>query len=395
MGARARRSQGRGQGQEEEKEEEEEEVEVTRSATPLLVPAASVLLAAACASDPRPAAGDAGEDALEDADDPDVSMDEEPEPGLEGWIGSPCASEDDCDYEDAVCIAGAPDGMCSLACERYCPDRDGFPMTFCVDEASLPPEASGFVEGACFSRCDYGIFPGTGCREGYGCVRMPRAGEPDTLHFACVWGRESDPLTECQGMLASLGVPFEPTTHEPESPSTHPELTCTIEDPVILHPPIHGVELTSPWGETPSMLADCSMAIALVRTVDDVAARGVTTIWHMGTYNCRVIAGTDRLSRHAYGDAIDLSGFTLEDGTLYTLVDDWEHDTEAPTTPGGAFLYEAAHRWFDEYIWNIILTPNYNAAHDDHFHVDLTPDSHFLELIPTAGRYIGPAPYAD
>lgn len=368
---------------------------MTRSATRLLVPAASVLLAAACASDPRPSAGDADQDALEDVPDPDVREDGEQEPTGGGWIGSPCGSADDCDYEDAVCISGAPDGMCSLACERYCPDRDGFPMTFCVDEASLPPEAGGFVEGACFSRCDYGFFPEMGCRDGYGCVRMPRANEPDTLHFACVWGRESDPLTECQRMLVTLGVPFEPTTHEPESPSTHPTLTCTIEDPVILHPPIHGVDLTSPWGETPSMLAACSMAIALVRTVDDVAARGVTTIWHMGTYNCRVIAGTDRLSRHAYGDAIDFSGFTLEDGTHYTLVDHWEHDTDAPTTPGGAFLYEAAHRWFDEYVWNIILTPNYNAAHDDHFHVDLTPESHFLEFVPTAGRYIGPAPYAD
>jgi hypothetical protein len=29
-------------------------------------------------------------------------------------------------------------------------------------------------------------------------------------------------------------------------------------------------------------------------------------------------------------------------------------------------------------IFNIILTPNYNAAHRDHFHVDLTPNAHFL-----------------
>ena len=29
--------------------------------------------------------------------------------------------------------------------------------------------------------------------------------------------------------------------------------------------------------------------------------------------------------------------------------------------------------------WNIVLTPNYNALHRDHFHVDLTADSDFIE----------------
>ncbi|MBW2261317.1 MAG: extensin family protein [Deltaproteobacteria bacterium] len=342
--------------------------------------------------------GDGEDDVLGDATDAvDVlgDVDDDDEPYLPGWIGSPCTSETDCSYAESTCLAEAPDGMCSLACDLYCPDRDGYPETFCVDAGSLPPEAPGFDEGACFSRCDYGFFPGTGCREGYGCVEVPRAGEPSTVRFACIPGEESPPLSECQLMLASMGVSFEPTTHSPESPDTHPELTCVIEDPVIVHPPIHGVDVTSPWGETPNMLAACSMALSLVMTVDDVAEYGVTTFYHMGTYNCRVIAGTDRLSRHAYGDALDISGFDFEDGTSCTLVDDWEHDTETPVTPCGSFMYEAAHRWFDGYYWNTILTPNYNEAHDDHFHVDLTPDRHFMEALPGSGRYIGPAPYAD
>ena len=93
------------------------------------------------------------------------------------------------------------------------------------------------------------------------------------------------------------------------------------------------------------------------------------------------------------GARVWLVGRLLDDGTLYTVVDDWEHDTETPQTPGGIFLYEAAHRWFDAYVWNTVLTPNYNTAHDDHLHVDLTPAAHFLQL--WSGRYFGPAPYAD
>jgi hypothetical protein len=272
-------------------------------------------------------------------------------------------------------------------------------MTFCADEAALPPEAPGFVEGACFSRCDYGRFPGTGCREGYGCTPMPRANEPGVEVHACIPGAEPPPLPECMEALAALGVSFEPAAIAPEHPDTHPSLTCEIEEPVYVYPPVLGVDLASFYtGESGRVLAACEMARALAETAEDLAARGVVSIFHMGTYNCRVIAGSSTLSRHAYGDAIDFGSFELADGTIYTLADHWEHDTDSPATPGGRFLYEAAHRWYDAWIWNIILTPNYNAAHDDHFHVDLTPASHYLGYRlgcwPT-GRYIGPAPYDD
>ncbi len=29
-------------------------------------------------------------------------------------------------------------------------------------------------------------------------------------------------------------------------------------------------------------------------------------------------------------------------------------------------------------VWNTVLTPNYNAAHRNHFHVDLTAGSDFI-----------------
>ncbi len=320
------------------------------------------------------------------------------DPGLSGFIGSPCAGEADCDYGGAVCLTSAPSGMCSLECDLYCPDREGHPMTFCMDEASLPVEMPGFTEGACFSRCDWALFPGTGCREGYGCVSRPRANEPGTMQLVCVPG-EGDPLTGCLDELASLGVFFEPSSSVSDHPDGFPDLTCVVEQPVMLHSPVHGVNLESYYSGSPgSVYVACSAAVAIVRTVDDVAPLGVVAIQHMGTYNCRVIAGTSTLSRHAYGDAIDIAGFELDDGTVYTLYDDWEHDTETPVTPGGSFLYAAAGRWYEAWIWNTILTPNYNSDHDDHFHVDLTPDRHFLKSVVTLdedGRYMGPAPFDD
>ena len=331
----------------------------------------------------------------------DTPADGEPDgdPGPLGFIGSPCASDADCAYDGGVCMTGAPAGMCSSECDLYCPDLDGHPTTFCVDGASLPAEATppGFTEGACFSRCDYGIFPGTGCREGYGCATRPRANEPDTTSGVCVPG-EGDPTTPCMDQLIALGVSFEPSSAAPEHPADHPELTCMIEEPLILHTPVHGVEILSYYSGSPSNpYMACNAALALVRTIDDLVPHGVVAIRHMGTYNCRVIAGTSTLSRHSYADAIDLGGFDLSDGTQYTLEADWEHDTETPAPPGGEFLHSAAHRWYDAWIWNVILTPNYNSDHDDHFHVDMTPGSHFTGLLPWSsdGRYIGPAPYDD
>ena len=32
-----------------------------------------------------------------------------------------------------------------------------------------------------------------------------------------------------------------------------------------------------------------------------------------------------------------------------------------------------------KWIFNVILTPEYNAAHADHFHVDLTPGAHSIK----------------
>ncbi|MFH2010148.1 MAG: extensin family protein [bacterium] len=367
----------------------------------LLFGITSLLLAlpAACGSTPATGEDAATADGTIPADavvqpDAAVQPDGAVETGPTGFIGSPCDTVADCTYADAVCLTdGFPNGTCSQACDLYCPDEDGHPTTFCVAAGELPPAGAALGDGACLSRCDFGFFPDTGCRPDYGCVAAARANEPGTVTYSCLPGEETD-LTQCQLDLAARGVSFEPTVIPDEHPSTHPNLTCHIEDPVYVNSPIHDVELrTSGGSPSARILASCIMAHAVVDTIDDVKPFGVVALRHMGTYNCRVIAGTSTLSEHSFATAIDIAGFDFDDATLYTVFDDWEHDTANPVTPGGIFLYEAAHRWFDGYYWNIILTPNYNVDHDDHFHVDMTPGSHFLGF--TDGRYIGPAPYAD
>jgi hypothetical protein len=222
---------------------------------------------------------------------------------------------------------------------------------------------------------------------------QPRANEPDTETFVCLPGRQSE-LSDCHRDLAARGVGFEPTVVQPASPEGHPELVCTVEDAVYLFSPLRDVTLRYQDGsETTRVLGACELGHSLAESLEDAAAEGVDTLYHYGTYNCRVISGTDSLSRHGYGDAIDITGFGFADGRLYTLVDDWEHDTDDPVGAGGQWLYDTAHAWHDAAFWNIILTPNYNSAHDDHFHVDLTPGSDYLGF---AGLpWIGPNPSGD
>ena len=153
-----------------------------------------------------------------------------------------------------------------------------------------------------------------------------------------------------------------------------------------------GVDITYYDGASAgSITGACSLAHAVADTIEDVVDDGAVRLRHLGTYNCRLIAGSSSLSRHGYGDAIDIYGFDFDDGTEWTLVDDWEHDTTTFSTDAAEWLYDTSHGWHDQQLWNVILTPNYNAAHDNHFHVDLTPGSDFIGLLgPT---YYGPSPW--
>ena len=370
---------------------------------------APLLFSFACYGVERPDDDDtslADDDDASLADDDDTSLADDDDTSLAddgplGFVGSPCLDDSDCQFDGGVCLQeddGFPGGSCSADCDLYCPDREGHPTTFCVEEAALIPAAASLGDGGCFSRCDLGLFPDSGCRPGYGCRVEARANEPATEMYVCLPGEESD-ISSCHIELAERGVEFEPTVRADASPADHPNLTCHIEEPVWIKSPVLGTELRYYDGTlTEKVLGSCDMAHSLADTVLDVQPYGVTDLLHIGTYNCRVIAGTTTLSRHGYGDAIDIYGFRFDDGTQWTLVDHWEGGPDdipavTPVTEPGVFLHDSAYRWHDEGYWSTILTPNFNNAHDNHFHVDLTPNQNFIEL--RTSSWIGPAPYFD
>jgi hypothetical protein len=86
----------------------------------------------------------------------------------------------------------------------------------------------------------------------------------------------------------------------------------------------------------------------------------------MGSYACRNIAGLNRRSAHATGNAIDVSGFVLADGRRIVLKSDWDGGSAAEREFLRVVFKSACKRF------GTVLGPEYNGAHRDHFHLEGT-----------------------
>ena len=179
-------------------------------------------------------------------------------------------------------------------------------------------------------------------------------------------GRKLAALTDdgprCTALLGEAGVRFAPL--EPVSAGR-----CGYAD---------GVRLTTGGSRRIAFApagvgTSCAVAAALTlwewHVVQPAARRRlgqpVVRIEHFGSYNCRRIGGgaSGAYSEHSTADAFDVAGFRLVDGTRVSVAADWTgEDAEA------AFLREVRDGACD--LFSTVLSPDYNAAHRDHFHLD-------------------------
>jgi hypothetical protein len=117
----------------------------------------------------------------------------------------------------------------------------------------------------------------------------------------------------------------------------------------------------------PAMLALLSWERhVLAPKAEEHFGRKLASTAQLGTYVCRAIGGRKgrRLSQHAYANAIDISGFTLEGGERISVLRDWKDEGAK-----GRFLRDVrdgACRYF-----GATLSPDFNAAHANHFHLDM------------------------
>jgi hypothetical protein len=149
-----------------------------------------------------------------------------------------------------------------------------------------------------------------------------------------------------------------------------------------------GVEITGRLGGvdyigsgSKSLVIDCSLAVSLAEAGRYLTALGIARVTFTSAYARRNVRGTSRLSKHSFGLAIDVStlGGGGDVGTLRV-----DHDYEQglgdavdcigqPLTRGGALLKIVQCQLVHSGLFHLVLSPDYDDAHHDHFHLEAKP----------------------
>lgn len=139
---------------------------------------------------------------------------------------------------------------------------------------------------------------------------------------------------------------------------------CGIDSAVRVRS-VSGVKLSQ------ASLMDCGTAKALKTWVDkgmkpavNGKGGGVAKINVMGHYTCRTRNNQKgaKISEHGKGRAIDIGGFTLADGTQFTVLKHWRSKTF------GKVLQQMHFKACGPF--GTVLGPKANKYHQDHFHFD-------------------------
>ncbi|VXC76004.1 conserved hypothetical protein [Pseudomonas sp. 8Z] len=180
---------------------------------------------------------------------------------------------------------------------------------------------------------------------------------PNLLTDFKLW-RLRDDRNLCDQALATSGMQFTRLADSTPQPG------CPIENALRIQSA--GVSLSS------SFMATCPLAVSfalferhgLQPAALAVFGQPVVRLEHVGSFACRNIAGSQRPSQHAYANALDIVGLRLRDGRLISVLHDWSGDNDE-----ARFLRQVQAAACEHF--NLTLGPDYNAAHRDHFHVDM------------------------
>ncbi|MFN3931098.1 MAG: extensin family protein [Brevundimonas sp.] len=178
--------------------------------------------------------------------------------------------------------------------------------------------------------------------------------------------RESAALQQCMAQLTAARVTFRPTPDRATTP------TCGLSGGGVLGPDMGTVARMAP-GDV-EMTCRTALALSLWRrqslepAAREILGSDVVQIDHMGAYACRNINNggvSNRVSAHAQAAALDFAGVRLRDGRRITVKADWAGD--APEARFLRRIRDDACR-----IFGTTLSPDYNAVHADHLHLEAT-----------------------
>jgi hypothetical protein len=182
---------------------------------------------------------------------------------------------------------------------------------------------------------------------------------------------------DCEAELTARHIAFERETAR------------GVVAPVRLKGPLHGVDIVGDAAESasassPYEIADCRLVLALDDFTALLAARDVVKVRHYSMYRPPAKSWPEDkpATRHAGALALDAATFTKKDGTTLVVDKDFHGRIDAktcgdgaapdPATPAAVELRAILCEAVDHHLFNVVLTPNYNKEHHNHFHLEVT-----------------------
>lgn len=164
-------------------------------------------------------------------------------------------------------------------------------------------------------------------------------------------------VTECRAVLSRSGIAFTALTPVGEGDCARSDRTrlgrypLAPDTPPVTCPVAAALEIWRQQSVTPA--------------ARDILGSKLARIEHLGAFSCRRMYGGAEgpWSEHATANAIDIAAFVLEDGRRISVLGDWQRGG-----PEAKFLKAVRNGACTAFA--TVLSPEYNAAHADHFHLD-------------------------
>ncbi len=182
---------------------------------------------------------------------------------------------------------------------------------------------------------------------------------------------------ECEAELTARGIGFTR------------EVARGVRAPVRLTGRLHGVAFYT--SEKPArrelsnwMIADCRLVLALDDFAAILEAHQIVEVRHYSMWRPPPESWPDDKegTRHAGALALDAGWFRKIDGTILDVLDDFHGRIGAKTcgdgaaprkkTPASLELRAILCETAAAHLFNVILTPNFNRPHRNHFHLEVT-----------------------
>ena len=189
---------------------------------------------------------------------------------------------------------------------------------------------------------------------------------------------------ECEAELTKREIPFERDTAK------------GVLAPVRLKGTLRGVQYRTNQKQaqrdtTIWEIADCRLVLALDDFAQILAQHDIVEVRHYSMYR----KAPDRWpedkigTRHHGGLALDAARFIRKDGTHLDVLDHFKGKLRSKTcgekarkvkTAEAIELREIVCAAAEQHLFNVVLTPNHNRGHRNHFHLEVTPGVKWLML---------------